>query len=854
MKRISLFAIVLIMNGLSFSILAQPSGDAETEPKEKLDKDVKEAYEAYEAQDYSLAIELLKKAFSEVRGRDEKTEVLFKIAESYRKTNDYKYAENYYEKAQKLGYKDPVALLYKADMLKSQGEYEDAISAYEEFKKASPNDKRADQAIAATKKAQEWMDQPSRYQVDNMRDLNSREMDFAPNYAGKRGDPSEIYFVSSRDESTGNKEDGWTGQEFMDLYMSNAERKGRGRRGRGNDDDENLSPADKKWSTPVLVDEEILNTPNHEGPGVFDSRTKDFYFTRCIKEKRLKLGCGIYVTEKQGQGWRDAEQVIVANDTAANIGHPALSPDDKILYFVSDDFNTRGEHDIFMTTYDRRAKTWDTPKNLGPKVNTERSEYYPFITDDGYLYFASNGWPGMGGLDNFRIKLGEDGMPAADAEAENMQFPINTNWDDFALIFEPGGDQRGFMSSNRKGGRGSDDIYAVMKVPLEFTLEGVLTSSKTGQTIPQVTVKLEGSDGSSQVVNSDGDGYYIFEDGAIQPDVTYNLNFEKKKFLTNSADVTTIGVPLTSFEYIPSENRFLNTLKLNKELDPIEEPIVLPNVFFDLGKFDLRPEARAALDSVVPILERNPTLVVELRSHTDYRDSDARNNQLSQDRADTSVKYLVSKGIDPRRLVPRGMGETEPFKVTENYNGYGADQFEAGQQLTEGFIKSLPPEKAEVANQINRRTDLKVLNDNFVPSAENRLDKDKVDPRDVIADKRKEADAPGEIYILKGRESLGALAKQFDMNIVQLKKLNGGMRGVRTFEGLQLKVELDGNYEEWDANHYQVVRRGESLKDVAKKVNVDNKVLEELNPEIEKNDAIDEKDLPPGYYVRIKKK
>ena len=237
--------------------------------------------------------------------------------------------------------------------------------------------------------------------------------------------------------------------------------------------------------------------------------------------------------------------------------------------------------------------------------------------------------------------------------------------------------------------------------------------------------------------------------------------------------------------------------------------------------------------------------MIELRSHTDYRDSDERNNRLSQKRADTCVSYLISKGIVADRLVARGMGETEPFTIPENYKFYGAGQFEAGTTLTESYIKSLDPEKFEVANQINRRTDFKVLRDDYVPAGG--IVDESVDPKDILAEKKDEANGPGEIYVLGERENFGTISKKFGLNIVELKRLNNGLRGVRPFEGLQLKVDPEGNYEEWDASHYQIQRRGMSLKDVAKAVGMKAKDLEEINPDF------DEKLLQPGYWVKIKK-
>ncbi len=845
--RIPLLGFLIIVLNICVLPLSAQQDSTKSDPDKKLPKEVQKANAAYEAQQYNDAIELLKDALSEVRGREAKSDIMFRIAECYRMTLDYRNAETYYEKAVKVGYKDPIAMLYKADMLKAQGEYEEAIVAYQEFKKENPTDKRGDLGIESTKKAKEWMEQPSRYQVDNMKDINSSSFDYAPALSGKRKNENILIFTSDREESVGKKQDGWTGGDFHDIYITEAERKGGRSRRRGAPDEEETveSPANLKWSTPVLLDEGVVNTEGNEGAGVFDSRDKEFYFTRCLNTKNQTLECGIYVTEKLGTTWKAPERLIIGNDTLANVGQPNISPDDKILYFVSDDFGAKG-HDIFMTTYDRRTRTWENPKNLGPKVNTGGREHSPFAHDDGYLYFASEGHGGMGGLDVYRIKLDENGMPAKDATAENMQFPINTSADDYGLIFKPDGDKVGFMTSNRKGSKG-DDIYAVVKTPLVINIEGVVTSSKTGQSIDQVTVKLEGSDGSSYVVNTDKDGYYLFDRSKTAVDVTYKITFEKQKFLTNAGDVTTVGIDLSSYEYIPSENVFLNIQRLNKSLDPIEEPIVLPNVFFDLNKAKIKEESMVALDSVVTILNNNPTIVIELRSHTDYRGSDAANDDLSQRRADSSVAYLVKKGIPADRMVARGMGEREPYEIPENYRFYGKGVFEPGTKLTEKFIVTLPPEKQEIANQINRRTDLKVLRDDYVPKGG--LDEPKGDDvKAILEDKRDGVndDPPGEIYIMKDRESFGTVARDQRISIVDIKKLNGGLRGVRPFEGLQLKVTKDGNYEQWDATHYQVTKRDMSIKDVAKELDLDDDKLEELNPDI------DHKNLPVGYWIRTK--
>ena len=584
---------------------------------------------------------------------------------------------------------------------------------------------------------------------------------------------------------------------------------------------------------------EIINTKEHEGVVAFDSRMKTMYFTRCINEKNMKLGCGIYTTKKMGQDWAQPEFVVLAPDSLSSVGHPTLSADDKFLFFAGEMPGTKGGKDIWVTTYDRRAKQWNPAKNLGPKVNTEEDEVYPFMHDDGYLYFSSNGLPGMGGLDVFRIKIGEDGMPMGDAE--NMKFPINDNTDDFGIIWEKGGAKKGFMASDRKGGRGSDDIYSVYLVPLKFTMDGVVVSSKDGQPISQATVRLDGTDGTSIVVNTDKDGHFFFDKDKLKEDTQYKINVEKKKFLTNTGDFTTIGVDLSAFEFVPSENIYLHGMRMKVALDPIDVPIVLPNVLFALAKWDLTPASMASLDTVVKTLELNPTLVVELRSHTDYRDTDEKNDILSQHRADTCVKYLISKGIAADRLVPRGMGEKEPRIIDEDYKNkkyYKYDEFEVGTELTEAYIKRQSAARQEIANQINRRTDIKVLRDDYVPNAP-------APGTETAEDKPKEeAKAVGEFHECAARETFGKIAKQYGISVVDLKKINNGLRGVRVFEGLLLKVTKDGDYTEWDATHYQVQMR-DNLKTIANKLNMSDKDLRDLN------DGIKDKDLQPGMWLNI---
>ena len=829
-----IIALCLLLAFTSAEVYSQKKRDKEEEETteredSKLSKERKKADDAFKSNEFFFAAQLYKKAFSKTKSKSEKIEITFLIGECQRHMMNYKQAASQYERVIKLKYDDPIVYLRLGDMYRYLANYEDAILQYEEYVRLAPNDQRGKMGLEGAKKAAEMEKNRTRYMVENIKDLNTRQDEFGIVYSGKGTE--EIYFTSNRETAIGRAKDGWQGGKFTSIFVAQAERKKK--KGKGKPGAKSLNE-DIAWSTPEPISE-LINTKFHEGMPAFDRRRRTMYFTRCIKQKSQDMGCAIYVTEKRGQDWGEPELVVLAPDTSSSVGHPSLSPDDKILYFASDMPGSLGGKDIWLTTYNRRERKWNTPTNLGPEVNGKGDELYPFAHDDGYLYFSSNSWVGLGGLDVYRIAVGEDGMPTG--KLENMGVPINSNADDFAIVFEPGAAERGFLSSNRDGGKGGDDLYTVYLAPLVYTIEGVLTSAKTGKPIPQATVRLDGSNGTSTVVNTDKNGAYIFEVGVVQEGLSYQLNFEKKKFLSNAAELTTVDIPMQSFEFIPSENHFLYGFKISKTLEPIEEPIVLPNIFFDLAKWDLRPEAMQSLDSVKTLLERNPTIVIELRSHTDYRGDDRSNDILSQNRADTCVKYLISIGIPEDRMVAVGKGEREPFTVPENYKGYGSEHFKAGTQLTERYIKNLSAELQEVANQINRRTDFKVIRDDYVPMVKV-VDKT---TGEVKMEEPKEA----KIHVVEGRQNFGQIAAMYEITIKDLRDLNNGLRGVRPFDGLELKVVPGADYSEFDSKRYRA-EQGDNFSTIARKTGIKVKELKELNPDLKDSDIV------PGKTIFIK--
>jgi peptidoglycan-associated lipoprotein len=628
------------------------------------------AYSSFSAGEYFDAIDQFKDTYSKTKKADKnsRNELVFMIAECYRLINDPKNAETWYKLAVKSSYSKPEAQYWFAASLKKNGKYPLAIDEFKKYKQVAPSDARADQEIRACELAIEWLRNPEAYKVDDLKDINSKESDFSPAYG--RDDFGLIYFTSARDDAAGNKTHGVTGQSYTDIFETRVDKK-------------------SKWSTPVPV--EVINSEFEEGTPSFSSDYKELYFTRCEVGKREKKGCIIMYSKKTGDTWSEPKNIGILSDSVV-AAHPAISPDGSTLYFVSDIAGGFGKKDIWKVSREKAGDAWSKPVNLGPDINTPGDELFPFVRDDGTLYFSSDGLIGMGGLDIFKAKPQPDGSWVV----QNMKSPVNSFSDDFGIAFE-NGNEKGIFSSTRKG-RGNDELYSFELPPLKFNVTGLVKDEKTGTPINSSLVQLIASDGSNLQSETGTAGDFKF---ALKAGVDYIFLASKRGYLNGKEKETTKGQE--------KSREFMITILLTA----IDKPIELPNILYDFGKWDLRPESMVSLDKLVETLLDNPNITIELMSHTDSRDTEEYNQDLSQKRAQTVVQYLIEKGIEPERLSAKGYGESTP-KVVDALLAAQNPFLKTGTTLSEQYINTLAnDEEKESSHQINRRTEFRVLRTDY---------------------------------------------------------------------------------------------------------------------------------------------
>ena len=627
---------------------------------------LRKADRSYSLGEYYEAAALYKKAYAKTRPEDKnlRAERAFMTAECYRRINMTAKAMASYRNAIRYHYPDTMMYKHMADLQLQKGDYKGAIANYDIYLEYAPTDTTAINGRKACTTAPQWKKNPTRYIVKKETLFNSRRSEYSPVFGA--GDHSQLFFTSTRDKALGEDKSLITGVKAPDIFVSVKDEKG-------------------KWQKPEPLEGEV-NSEYEEGACAFSPDYKTMYLTRCGIDAEVPRPAQIYKSTRSDASWSAPTLCELVKDTISSFAHPAVSPDGAWLYFVSDMSGGMGGLDIW-----RIAITGDGfggVENLGASINTQGDEMFPTFRPNGELYFSSDGHHGMGGLDIYRATkdANEDKWTVT-----NLQNPVNSPDDDFGMTFE-GELNRGYFSSNRGDARGWDHIYSFYLPETIHTLTGWLYE-RDGYELPEGTIHLIGNDGTNEKISVKTDGSFTKR---LTPGVSYVMLGTCKGYLN-------LGQELTADSTVEDRE-----YTLQFPLASITKPVLIENIHYKFDSAELTDSSTTALDELVRLLTDNPGTVIELGAHCDYKGRDEYNERLSQRRAESVVNYLISQGIDPDRLVPKGYGETLPKTVTrrmaERYS-----YLKEGDTLTETFILALPEEQQEECNAINRRTEFRVL-------------------------------------------------------------------------------------------------------------------------------------------------
>ncbi len=632
----------------------------------------------YKKGHFDRAITLYKNGYKETDG-----ERSFKIAEAYRRSNRLKEAATYYNNAQKAGFENESLPYYFARALKANEQYDAAKQTLSDYVVKPNTDKRfkelAQKELAHFDRLEEIRNTSNYYRVKNLDELNTPFTEYAPVIKD-----NQLFFTSNR---TVTKIYNATGTPFTDIYK--VKTKG----------------ANVDLRTLEALDGAINHTDTNEGSIAIGPDGSYIVFAKGNNGKATgNAEVNLYFTRFRNGQWLDPRPAA-CNDPDAWDSTPALDPDGNTLYFASTREGGYGGADLYSAQLNRRGR-WVDVKNLGPEINTAGDEMFPFVSEDGRLYFSSDGHGGFGNLDLF-VASRERGRIVV----ENLGEPMNSPSDDFSLYEYDL--TRGFFSSNRPGGSGDDDIYTFvnddpdLKI-VNYFLEGITMTTDDGGkqiTLPNTKVSLLTTDGEVIAESFTGaDAKFKFR---VYTEENYSLLSEKSDYFATRKPFSTIGKSVDKADlkdFITNVN-FETSIMMERIV--LEKAIVLNDIFYDLDKAEIRPDAAVVLDSLVRLMNDNPDIYIELGSHTDARADDDYNMDLSNRRAKSAVQYMIKNGVKPERLVAKGYGETALV------------------------IKNA---KTEEEHQRNRRTEFKVLRYNPAQTDDSRPPTEELDEYDRFFD------------------------------------------------------------------------------------------------------------------------
>ena len=692
-KQFFLYTKVLPLLVLSLLLLAGCGAE----------KNMKKAEKFMAIGEYYDAASQYKQAYSKTppKERDRRGLIAGKMAVCYRKINSTPKAVAAYRNMVRYNKATVDDRLELGRQLLKNGDYKQAAEQFRVVLDSMPDNVLARNGLLSAQQAPAWKKQGSRYTVKRMDVFNSRRAEYSPMLSGDQFD--QLYFSSTRNDATGDELSGITGTKNGDIFVSQKDDKG-------------------KWSKPEVVNGG-LNSEADEGASCMSPDQREMYLTQCVTDPSYPRYAQIVKSNRSDAAWGKASSVELTKDTLSCFAHPAVSPDGQWLYFVSDMPGGKGGLDIWRVRI--TSAGYGGVENLGEPINTPGNEMFPTFRPNGDLYFSSDGHPGMGGLDIFIAHPGKTGRYVL----EHPGYPLNSQGDDFGMTFE-GVKNRGFFSSNRNDGRGWDHIYSFVNPEIVLSVKGWVYEQE-GYELPAAQVYMIGSDGTNLKLGVKSDGSFEKE---LTPGVEYMFLATCKGFLNHKEELKV--VPMNdSHEYV-----------LQFPLASITAPVLIDNIFYDFNKATLRPESQTALDELVKLLNENPNVTIELSSHCDYKGSSAYNKLLAQRRAESVVNYLVDKGIARDRLSPVGYGKEKPKtirkKLTEKLTW-----LKEGDVLTEEFIKKLDPEKQEICNQLNRRTEFIVLRTTYGLLDENGQLKPKAKTAKPSSTKAKDADNDFDVFV-----------------------------------------------------------------------------------------------------------
>lgn len=620
--------------------------------------------------EYQEAASLYRRAYMQTapRERASRGALAYKMGEAYRSFGNVGRALAAYKNAERFGVADSLVLRKQGDMLRYAGNYKGAEEKYKAYLEKNPEDVLALAGYRSSQKATAIREAGSAYTVKLDKNFSSSRADYCPAFSDRNG--SAVYFSSTRNSGTGGQMSGITGTKPGDIYCLKKDEKGH-------------------WKSPEAAEGE-LNSEWDEGAACFTEDGNTMYFTVCRSDPQYPRMAEIWTSTRNDAKWGKPQALKITADTLSSYAHPALSPDGKWLYFVSDMPGGYGGYDLWRASV-VGGHGIGVVENLGPEINTSGNEMFPAFRPSGELYFSSDGRePNLGGLDLYRAK--EDTL-TKHWEVAHLPYPMNSNGDDFGITFE-GLHNRGFFSSNRaSAGRGWDKIYSFSFPEILLSVKGWVYE-QDGYELPEAVVYMVGNDGTNMKIGVNLEGSF---EQPLAPGGKYLFLATCRGYLNYRAELTVDSLAQKEHQYV-----------LQFPLPSISIPVLVRGVYYEFDKADLTDNSREALDRLVKVLKENPNITIELSAHCDYRGRAEYNERLSQRRAESVVKYLTEHGIEAERLTAKGYGESQPKtvskKMTEKYPFLHENDV-----LTEEFILKLNPEQQEVCNSLNRRTEFRVL-------------------------------------------------------------------------------------------------------------------------------------------------